>query len=126
MKQQPIVIAALSIVLIAAVGVSLDYAIDQDVLGSGAHNAMSADYMLEATLGQPATGLSASQNYDLCSGFWCDVNASSTAVSGKAIILYRWTFDEIGISAAMLALITLFAGRWLYDLTNTLWTRRLA
>jgi len=124
--RRQVVIAALSILLIAAVGASLDYTIDQDVLGSGAHNATSADYALEATLGQPATGLSASQNYDLCSGFWCDVNASSTAVFGKATILYRWTFDEIGISAAMLALITLFAGRWLYDLTNTLWTRRLA
>jgi hypothetical protein len=39
-------------------------------------------------------------------------------------IVYEWTFGGMAIVAALLILITLFAGRWLYDVIYQLWTWR--
>jgi len=45
--------------------------------------------------------------------------------SGEQVeIIYQWTFGAMAIVAALLVLIVLFAGRWLYDLFYQLWTWR--
>jgi hypothetical protein len=40
-------------------------------LAAGGGAAASANYSVQALVGQPAAGLSASANYGLCSGAWC-------------------------------------------------------
>jgi hypothetical protein len=48
-----------------------------------------------------------------------------TLSSGETVnLLYQWTFDGMAITAALLILILLFVGRWLYDLVFQLWTWR--
>jgi len=48
-----------------------------------------------------------------------------TLSSGQSFsIVYEWTFGGMAIVAALLILITLFAGRWLYDAIYQLWTWR--
>jgi hypothetical protein len=48
-----------------------------------------------------------------------------TLSSGKTFsIVYEWPFGSMAAVAALLLLNTLFAGRWLYDVTYQLWTWR--
>jgi hypothetical protein len=45
-----------------------------------------------------------------------------TLSSGQTFsIVYEWTFGGMAVVAALLILITLFAPRWLYDGTLSLW-----
>jgi hypothetical protein len=48
-----------------------------------------------------------------------------TLSSGQTFaIVYEWTFGGMATVAVLLILITLFAGRWLYDVIYQLWTWR--
>lgn len=53
------------------------------------------------------------------------VIAYITLSSGQQVeIIYSWTFGEMAITAALVATIVLFAGRWVYDFMYQIWTWR--
>ena len=115
-----------------AIGLSQDYFISRDVIGSGGQRTSSGDYAADATLGQAVIGHALSEDYGLCHGFWCNL-ATPTPIPtptptpgpgvpvGAATLVYSWNFDEIGTASGTLMLLTLFAARWLYDGTLQLW-----
>jgi len=111
-----------------AIGLSHDYVIPRDVIGSGGQRASSGDYAADATLGQAVVGHALSEDYGLCHGFWCNLATPTPTPTpgggvpvGAATLMYSWNFDEIGAAAGASLLVTLFAARWLYDGTLSLW-----
>ena len=111
-----------------AIGLSQDYHIPRDVIGSGGQRASSGDYAADATLGQAVVGHALSEDYGLCHGFWCNLATPTPTPTpgpgvpvGAATLMYSWNFDEIGAAAGASLLVTLFAARWLYDGTLSLW-----
>jgi len=110
-----------------AIGLSQNYAIPRDVIGSGGQRASSGDYAADATLGQAVIGHALSEDYGLCHGFWCNLATPTPTPTpggvpvGKSTLMYTWNFDEIGAAAGASLLVTLFAARWLYDGTLQLW-----
>ena len=115
---------------LAFIGFSVSYGIRRDVMGSGGQRTSSSDYVADATLGQAVIGHALSEDYGLCHGFWCNLatptptptpTPSGGVPVGAATLMYTWTFDEIGAVAGTTLLVTLFAARWLYDGTLSLW-----
>ena len=67
-----IILCLLSLLISPATAMdSGDFAINWSVMGSGGETSSSANYALEATIGQPSIGFKSSTNYTACSGFWC-------------------------------------------------------
>ena len=112
-----------------AIGLSQDYHIPRDVIGSGGQRSSSGDYVSDATLGQAVIGHALSEDYGLCHGFWCNLATPTPTPTptpggvpiGDATLMYTWNFDEIGAAAGASLLVTLFAARWLYDGMLQLW-----
>jgi hypothetical protein len=52
--------------------------LEQYVIGGGGGRMESGVYSLEGTIGQPVVGTDNAAPFDLCSGFWCGVDATST------------------------------------------------
>lgn len=127
MMRKAFSISLVSLLLLAFTGISVNYAVTRDVVGSGAQNANSTSYAFTATLGQTAVGLGSSSSYDICHGFWCELIAiipptGPTIVPiGPAILTYRFTFDHLGIAAAVLMLAVLAMARTIYTRTHELW-----
>jgi len=123
----PLVVA--SLLMLAFIGFSVDYAITRDVIGNGGQHSSSGDYAADATLGQAVIGHALSEDYGLCHGFWCNLATPTPTPTptpggvpvGDATLMYTWNFDEIGITSGTLMLLTLFAARWMYDGTLQLW-----
>jgi hypothetical protein len=124
------VICLLTFGAAVAIGLSQDYAISRDVIGSGGQSSSSGDYAADATLGQAVIGHALSEDYGLCHGFWCNLATPTPTPTptpgggvpvGAATLMYTWNFDDIGIAAGASLLVTLFAARWLYDGTLALW-----
>lgn len=76
---------------------------------------------MDATLGQSVVG-HISNVSSVCQGFWCG-SVAQTIVS-HVTVLYRYTFGQIDITLALLALLALMGARWLYDQTDQLWNRQ--
>jgi hypothetical protein len=110
----------ISLTIIAAVGISLDYATERDVLSGGATSAASADYALDATTGQAVIGLATSADYDLCNGYWCG-DLDVAAMVGKATLDYRITFGQAAIVAALLVGVALILAQTAYTTTKRAW-----
>ncbi len=51
------------------------YNLDWNVSANGGGTITSTHYQVSSTIGQPATGISGSNNFEICSGFWCKVLA---------------------------------------------------
>ena len=51
------------------------YQLNWNVSGNGGGTVTSTHFQVSATVGQPATGISNSANFEVCSGFWCKVLA---------------------------------------------------
>jgi hypothetical protein len=51
------------------------YELDWNVSANGGGTVTSTHYQVSSTIGQPATGISGSSNFEVCSGFWCKVLA---------------------------------------------------
>ena len=51
------------------------YQLNWNVTANGGGTVTSPHYQVSATVGQPATGISDSANFEVCSGFWCKVLA---------------------------------------------------
>lgn len=51
------------------------YQLDWNVSANGGGTVTSTHYQVSSTIGQPATGISGSSNFEVCSGFWCKVLA---------------------------------------------------
>lgn len=126
MKRRTISICLISVALMAFMGTSVNYAVTRDVIGSGAQSASSISYSFNATVGQPNIGTGASADYDICHGFWCKLAAIPPTIPtivpiGPAILIYRFTFDHIGIAFAVLLMVVLAMVRTLYNRTHQLW-----
>lgn len=127
MMRRALIISCTSLLLLAFTGISVNYAVTRDVFGSGAQTASSSSYAVTATIGQPNVGTGSSADYDICHGFWCELAAvipptGPTIVPiGPAILIYRFTFDHIGIAALALLLLVLFLARQTYNRTRQTW-----
>ena len=55
---------------------SANYSLMPTTLPSGGQDMFSADYSLGSTVGQVFIGRSASPDYAICSGFWCQIAVS--------------------------------------------------
>jgi hypothetical protein len=127
MMRRALIISCTSLLLLAFTGVSVNYAVTRDVISGGAQTANSTSYAFTATLGQPNVGTGSSSSYDICHGFWCELAAvipptGPTIVPiGPAILIYRFTFDHIGIAALALLLLVLFLARQTYNRTRQIW-----
>jgi hypothetical protein len=51
------------------------YQLDWNIAANGGGTVVSTHYQISSTIGQPATGISGSANFEVCSGFWCKVLA---------------------------------------------------
>jgi hypothetical protein len=51
------------------------FQLDWNVAADGGGTVASTHYQVSSTIGQPATGISGSSNFEVCSGFWCKVLA---------------------------------------------------
>lgn len=47
--------------------------LDHYIIGAGGGELLVTDSQLNYTQGQPVTGETANQDFDLCAGYWCDV-----------------------------------------------------
>lgn len=125
MKINKAFIIATSLMLVAFTGMSVNYDVTRDVIGSGAQAAISSSYAFNATVGQPNVGTGSSADYDICHGFWCDLVIPPTGPTivpiGPAILIYRFTFDHIGIASLALLLLVLFLARQTYNRTRQTW-----
>ena len=45
--------------------------IDRWVIGGGGGHSEAGSYVLDATVGQAAAGVTSNAPYELCAGFWC-------------------------------------------------------
>jgi hypothetical protein len=54
---------------LAADGITLPWSV---IAGGGGH-AEADGVSLDATIGQPLAGMAYNDNYEICSGFWCQV-----------------------------------------------------
>lgn len=124
MKRQTLMmIITTSLIGLAFIGFSVDYAIRRDVMSNGGQRAASGDYRFEGTLGQAIIGTSISADYGICHGFWCPPTPTPTPtpIPTPTTATYRYTFDHIGIAASSIMFVILFSARWLYDVTFQLW-----
>jgi hypothetical protein len=90
--------------------------IERRVIGAGGSSAGR----ITGTFGQAFASVPARS----CAGFWC--GELNLAAVGQAIILYTFTFGQVGIAAAALLFLALYATRSIYDLARQLWTRPLS
>ncbi len=68
--EDALVLAALLLVtsvVLAANG----YEISRYVIGGGGRHSEADPYTLDATVGQAVVGVTSSDSYELCAGFWC-------------------------------------------------------
>jgi hypothetical protein len=49
------------------------YQLDWNMATYGGGNINSNHFQVSSTIGQPVIGISASSNFEVCSGFWCKV-----------------------------------------------------
>jgi hypothetical protein len=64
----------ISVILAATTATTLE----QYVIGSGGGRTEAGIYSLAGTVGQPVAGTDSAAPFELCSGFWCGVDASFT------------------------------------------------
>lgn len=64
-----------------------NYGVPWDARYGGGGLTSSANYAINATVGQGAIGWTYSDNYGLCSGFWCGAGAGATENIYLPIIL---------------------------------------
>jgi hypothetical protein len=72
-RGKPLVLLAallLTLVLTSIALASGSYTINWYVIGGGGGHAEAGNYSLDATIGQPATGVMSGGPYTLASGFW--------------------------------------------------------
>jgi hypothetical protein len=60
----------IGVFLLCSVAAAQNYSIDRYVIASGGGHSESASYSVNATIGQPITGSSSSDNYGVQGGFW--------------------------------------------------------
>jgi hypothetical protein len=53
---------------------TLTVGLGQSVVGGGGGHLETQDYVLDATIGQPVTGLDFTAQYERCTGFWCRIS----------------------------------------------------
>jgi hypothetical protein len=56
--------------LVPALALAQNYQIDWHVIASGGGHSESAEYQIDATIGQPVVGQSSSESYTLKAGYW--------------------------------------------------------
>ncbi len=62
-----LVVLSLGVVILAAGTLT----IDRWVIGGGGGHSEAGSYVLDATVGQAAAGVTSNTPYELCAGFWC-------------------------------------------------------
>ncbi|HIC89946.1 MAG TPA: hypothetical protein EYP04_11170, partial [Anaerolineae bacterium] len=95
MKRLTILLALISIFLLTTVALANGpaYGLSWYVIGGGGGPVAAGAYALDATVGQPAVGVSSGYELNICSGYWCGTEAGGAVF--LPMVLKRAQADQI-------------------------------